>query len=902
STPIIMFISSLMLAKIPSQSGCYLFLDKKGTIIYVGKAQNLKKRISSYFQNSRDNYFFQQIHHFNTIITNNVKEALILEQNLIKKYQPRFNVLLKDSNYYPYLVITSEKNPRYKVLRKINREKAGEYFGPFPDGSKAREILQLLERLFPLAKCKGNLVKPCFYYTISQCSGHCWKEVDNDYYENVKREVRKFFRGQTQEIKNKIKNSLRKNITSLAFEIAHKEKKILDNIDFFTSKQNVDLAKGEDCDFLGIHSQENMEALETYLYQFYQNNLPPRTFYLPQRQTEIELLAEEFKFSIQIPRRGRKKEIINLAQENARQANKGQVLEEISKFLSIPLPNYIECLDISNLYKQDIVAGFLELKLAAAVIGLVKDEKHQTTKIITNNLKELDFENQEKIKNFLANCQEEVHRYAINFHQQELEKYLLEKRLDLQKYFVFNLGELKPGDCVLRDSENREKKGFRELSQQLSQHLTKLSNKTKNFIHLYNVKTLPNASHLALPASQQILIMKLIVGLGNPGKEYENTRHNLGFIIINQLAEKLKVELNQKKFNGLYYRTSGYILLQPQTYMNNSGECVAAFRNYFNIPLENLLVIYDEIALPSGNFRYRPQGSDGGHNGLKNIIQKLGSRDFGRLRVGIGYDPLVNFVTALFNEEFIMEAVKCEKEKVPVEQRINRLLPLITKQMRIMAARKPVPALTYKAETSLLDKYKEIKLLGLIKNLSPEEIRVAKRICKSEFWNQVNKNNEVTRQLDYCPSLKDLITAGIDLADALLDENAAAEIIKLIRVKNHVQIIEILRGRESRLLKLTQDAVQNLNQLSGGDNDSISTATEEQINQRLATAKRERENDNGSAEKGNSLGFVSPTSLISGANPQLNLGEEFLKDYFENLDKRFSSKPSLTQPEWYERP
>ena len=132
--------------------------------------------------------------------------------------------------------------------------------------------------------------------------------------------------------------------------------------------------------------------------------------------------------------------------------------------------------------------------------------------------------------------------------------------------------------------------------------------------------------------------MKLIVGLGNPGKEYENTRHNLGFVVIDQLASKLNVELNKKKFNGLYCQTGEYILLKPQTYMNNSGECISTFLNYFHIPLDNLLVIYDEIALPLGKFRYRGQGSDGGHNGMKNIIKLIGSKDFKRLRIGIGYD------------------------------------------------------------------------------------------------------------------------------------------------------------------------------------------------------------------------------------------------------------------------
>ncbi|MCE8163723.1 MAG: aminoacyl-tRNA hydrolase [Candidatus Moeniiplasma glomeromycotorum] len=132
--------------------------------------------------------------------------------------------------------------------------------------------------------------------------------------------------------------------------------------------------------------------------------------------------------------------------------------------------------------------------------------------------------------------------------------------------------------------------------------------------------------------------MKLIVGLGNPGKEYKNTRHNLGFWVVDQLAQELKIELNKKKFNGLYCQTSQYILLKPQTGMNNSGECIRAFLNYFHIPADNLLVIYDDIALPVGKFHYRTQGSSGGHNGVKSIIELLNSEEFKRLRVGIDYE------------------------------------------------------------------------------------------------------------------------------------------------------------------------------------------------------------------------------------------------------------------------
>src|SRR5207237_1209126 len=132
--------------------------------------------------------------------------------------------------------------------------------------------------------------------------------------------------------------------------------------------------------------------------------------------------------------------------------------------------------------------------------------------------------------------------------------------------------------------------------------------------------------------------MKLIAGLGNPGKEYENTRHNLGFWVIDNFAWKLGVELKKSKFCGLYYQEKDFILLKPQTYMNNSGECIVAFLNYFAIPVNNLLVIYDDIALPVGEFRYRLQGSAGGHNGVKNIIDLLKTKHFKRLRVGTGYD------------------------------------------------------------------------------------------------------------------------------------------------------------------------------------------------------------------------------------------------------------------------
>jgi len=133
---------------------------------------------------------------------------------------------------------------------------------------------------------------------------------------------------------------------------------------------------------------------------------------------------------------------------------------------------------------------------------------------------------------------------------------------------------------------------------------------------------------------------KLLIGLGNPGREYQATRHNLGFQVIDNLAEKLSFPWQKEKFKGLYttgiYQQQKIMLLKPLTYMNNSGECVRDFINYFQIPLENILVIYDDLTLPLGSFRYRQQGSSGGHNGVKSIIECLRTQKFQRLKIGIG--------------------------------------------------------------------------------------------------------------------------------------------------------------------------------------------------------------------------------------------------------------------------
>jgi excinuclease ABC subunit C len=235
---------------IPSSSGCYFFLNKEKEIVYIGKAKNICKRVQSHFNKGRLSKFISFILYLDFIVTKNEKEALILEKKLITKHAPRFNFLLKDDTDYPYIEITSGDYPNYRLTRKPNEKFL--YFGPFPNGSKAREILQVLERIFPLAKCKGTNKKkltPCFYYSIDRCSGCCFKKIGKDYYDEKISLIKKFFSGDTKFSKKLIMRSIDNNIEKLSFEIAKKEKRILDSIDLFTSTQNIVISRSENCDF-----------------------------------------------------------------------------------------------------------------------------------------------------------------------------------------------------------------------------------------------------------------------------------------------------------------------------------------------------------------------------------------------------------------------------------------------------------------------------------------------------------------------------------------------------------------------------------------------------------------------------------------------------------------------------
>lgn len=517
-------ISIEIIKKLTEKTGCYLFKNKDKKIIYIGKANNLKKRISNYFQgdeNLRRRNFTSQIEFIDIFVTENQKEALILEQTLVKKHQPRYNVMLKNSEHYPYIHITNSKNPRYVLSYKVFK-KDEIYFGPFPDGSRAKQMLSLLERILPLAKCNPSKEKKaCIYYDIKQCSGYCFKEVDQNYYINTKKDAINFFNGKTEKIKNKIEIIMEQNIANLSFEIAQKQKKILDSIDFFVSSQNVEFSDRQNRDFLGVFKKNGVlainiliyrygklvtskerifsikeqfadqsEIIESYIFQFYENNLSPRVLYTPEKIIIGKELEETLNFSSKLPKSQQMKKIMALAISNAEETwnkhffgnfqkiNKLSILQKVGEILKIKTPYYIEALDISNISLQDSVASFTsfvngeqdksklyklspersdfdymgkacethyknlkieqmpnliivdgareqiksvqkvlkKLKLEVKVIGLVKNYKHRTERIMNEDFQEVSFESKE-IKNFFTQIQDSVHKNAIKFHR-----------------------------------------------------------------------------------------------------------------------------------------------------------------------------------------------------------------------------------------------------------------------------------------------------------------------------------------------------------------------------------------------------------------------------------------------------------------------------------------------------
>ncbi len=526
--------------EVPDKPGCYIYKNKDGLIIYIGKAKNLKKRMSSYFNrvhNLKTTKLVSEIRDFNYIVTNNERESLILENNLIKEHMPRYNVMLKDDKSYPYICITSEEHPR--VLKVRNRKFKGTYYGPYPSNSFVNEIIKVINRETKLRKCQKLPKETCVYYHLNQCYGPCIKSFDKDMVKGYKDEVSSLLRQDMKGLSKLVHEKIMVYAKNLEFEQAQELKVVLNQINEYKGRQAIDLDGKKSFDVIEIYKDENWVSIAiinvvdgivynintsihsyiddyisqviSYLYQYYDNSLPDS--FLTSDIKLSETISNVFVIEAINSHLLEYRNLETMGIDNAREYYKNNVdkltkliyddsksgYEELKILANNPL-DIIEMYDISHIggdaqvgvkvsykngkkdhhayrkYKiKDAGSGdeygsmrevltrrfsrmikdnedypnlvildggkgqinvclevldSLNITSDIAVIGLVKDDKHTTKALMNKNLESMPLKKSSKLYKFLYNIQEEVHRFAINYHHKSKENQMIISKLD----------------------------------------------------------------------------------------------------------------------------------------------------------------------------------------------------------------------------------------------------------------------------------------------------------------------------------------------------------------------------------------------------------------------------------------------------------------------------------------
>ncbi|MGX0563688.1 excinuclease ABC subunit C [Staphylococcus schleiferi] len=391
------------LSVLPMEPGCYLMKDRQDQVIYVGKAKKLRNRVRSYFTGAHDTKttrLVREIVDFEYIVTSSETESLLLELNLIKKYQPRYNVLLKDDKSYPFIKITKERHPKLIVTRTV-RKGSGKYFGPYPNAYSAHETKKLLDRIYPFRKCDKMPDRLCLYYHIGQCLGPCVYPVDQSEYERMTREITEFLNGEDKTILRNLEEKMQKASENLEFEQAKEYRDLIQHIHNLTKKQKIMSAdqtvrdvfgysvnKGWMCIQVFFIRQGNLiereatmfplqqtpeEEFYTFIGQFYQLNqhFLPREVHVPSN-LDTTMIGSVVDTKILSPQRGQKKQLVDMANKNAHIAldNKFELIardesrtvkaiEQLGDAMGIQTPIRIEAFDNSNIQGVDPVSAMV---------------------------------------------------------------------------------------------------------------------------------------------------------------------------------------------------------------------------------------------------------------------------------------------------------------------------------------------------------------------------------------------------------------------------------------------------------------------------------------------------------------------------------------------------------------
>lgn len=390
------------LSLLPDKPGCYLMKNAAGEVIYVGKAKILKNRVRSYFTGSHDGKtqrLVQEIADFEYIVTSSPVEALLLECNLIKQHNPRYNVLLKDDKTYPYIKITNEEHPRLEITRRVVKDGA-RYFGPYANVGAAQETKKLLDRLYPLRKCKHIPKSVCLYYHMGQCLAPCEYEVDPQQYEEMSEQIARFLNGNYKEVKQKLTEQMEEAAEKLEFERAKELRDQIQYIEAIMEKQKVTFSDNVDRDAWGYYADkgwmsvqvfhirqgkmiernvasfpyygEEYEDFISYVAQFYfQEHMRPKEVLFPISKG-TDGLEEMLGSRLLTPQRGPKKQLVDMATENARialeekfalmardEARTVQAVQKLGELLGIGYPKRIEAFDNSNIQGIDPVSAMV---------------------------------------------------------------------------------------------------------------------------------------------------------------------------------------------------------------------------------------------------------------------------------------------------------------------------------------------------------------------------------------------------------------------------------------------------------------------------------------------------------------------------------------------------------------
>lgn len=372
-----------------------------GEIIYVGKAKVLKNRVRSYFSGSHDQKtqkLVSEIKDLEYILTSSEIEALLLECNLIKKYSPPYNIMLKDDKSYPYLLITSEKHPRILITRQVNK-KSGKYFGPYPNATAARETARLLNRLLPLRKCRQLPTKSCLYFHLGQCLGPCIQEIEPSAYVEIVEKASAFLRGNQKNILKWLEEKMKKAAEALQYEAAKEYRELIADLHKIREKQNITLNDFRNRDIVAYacsaelisiqvfcFRQGSLVARDSFIFPYFEDPEDSFITFLVQYYSKTPVIPDEICIPelksdlvqdilpIVVPKKGKIRQLIDLAYSNAQNALKEKIeleneknrkdrdsLDSLADLLGISQLKTIEAFDISNLYGTNVVGGMIKL-------------------------------------------------------------------------------------------------------------------------------------------------------------------------------------------------------------------------------------------------------------------------------------------------------------------------------------------------------------------------------------------------------------------------------------------------------------------------------------------------------------------------------------------------------------